>query len=171
VRKRGRVSTLEIELSESWRKTHMKCVLKSLVVTFMAMVFCTLLTTKPVVAADAKEGGDSEYLYGNHYCPACNYSDLVDPEFHADISNKKAGVFARIYVCSAGCVDKIKKDMAKYYTEIYRTDKKTGKEKPPLDLKNKTCPMSGEAVDGKTSIEYNGMIVHFCCSDCTIDLC
>lgn len=144
----------------------MRCTLKSLVVTFMAVAFCTFLAARPVVAAESKEG-DFEYLYGNHYCPACNYSDLVDPQFHADISNKKAGAFARIYVCSAGCVDKIKKDIAKYYTEIYRTDKKTGKEKPALDLKNKTCPMSGEAIDGKTSIEYNGMIVHFCCADCT----
>lgn len=110
---------------------------------------------------------EHEYLYGNHYCPACNYADPVDPHFYADISNKKAGVYARIYVCSKGCIDKIKKDVGKYYMDVYRTDRKTEKEKPALDLKNKVCPMSGEAVDGKTSIEYNGMMVHFCCEDCS----
>ena len=75
-----------------------------------------------------------EYLYGNHYCHICNYADLVDPHFYADISNKKAGVYARIYVCSKDCAEDIKKDVGKHYKEVYRTDRKSGKEKPALDL-------------------------------------
>ena len=107
-----------------------------------------------------------EYLYGNHYCPACNYADLVDPHFFADISNKAANIYARVYLCDLGCADEIKKNVGKYYTETYRTDREKGKEIPARDLKNELCPSSGEPVDGKTSIEYNGMIVHFCCEEC-----
>jgi YHS domain-containing protein len=35
-----------------------------------------------------------------------------------------------------------------------------------VDLKNKTCPIGGEAVDGETFIEWNGVRVHFCCPGC-----
>ena len=52
------------------------------------------------------------------------------------------------------------------YTKYYRTDPKTGKAISPFDLKNPTCPMSGEPVTENDWIEYNGMIVHFCCADC-----
>lgn len=107
-----------------------------------------------------------EYLYGNHYCPACNYADLVDPHFYADISNKAANIYARVYLCDLGCADEIKKNVGKYYMEIYRTDREKGKEIPARDLKNELCPSSGDPVDGKTSIEYNGMKVHFCCEGC-----
>lgn len=126
-------------------------------------------------AADEQEGHsheesdheEFEYLYGNHLCPTCDYTDRVDPHYFVDISNKKVGIFARVYLCSPDCGDEIEKNMAKYYMEIYRTDKETKKEKPALDLKNKTCPMDENAVDAKTTIEYNGMIVGFCSKDCS----
>ena len=134
---------------------------------FMAAVYVMFMTSGVLAAEEhAHDHSEFEYLYGNHYCPPCKYADLVDPHFYADISNKKAGVYARVYVCSSGCADKIKENVGKYYKEVYRIDRKTGKDKPALDLKNQNCPSSGDPVDGKTSIEYNGMIVHFCCADC-----
>ena len=109
---------------------------------------------------------DFDYLYGNHTCPVCADADAVDPHFFADVKNKKAGIYGRIYVCAAACAKEIEKSMGKYYMSVYRTDKKTGKKIPPRDLKNQKCPISGGKIDSKTSIEYNGMVVHFCCDDC-----
>ncbi len=109
---------------------------------------------------------DHKYLYGNHYCPVCNYADLVDPHAFAKVSNKSANVYGRIYLCHAGCAEEIEKNMAKYYIEVYRTDRESGEEKELVDLENDNCPMSDEAVDGETAIEYNGMKIHFCCEGC-----
>jgi len=117
------------------------------------------------------EHGDHEhshehpaYLYGNHACPTCG--EPVDPHLFANVKNAKRNIYGRIYICCRGCGKTVEKQVAKYYMQTYRTDKESGKEIPPRDLKNANCPSSGEAVDGKTSIEYNGMTVHFCCPEC-----
>lgn len=163
----------------------MKRSIQIFLVPLLAITYFSFLSIGPVMGAEEEghaheeheeeghdhdhEGHDHEefeYLYGNHYCPACDYADLVDPHYFADISNKKAGIFARVYLCSPGCAKEIKDNMAKYYMEVYRTDRETGKEKPVLDLKNETCPISGKPVSGKDAIEYNGMIVHFCSANC-----
>jgi YHS domain-containing protein len=112
---------------------------------------------------------DIAYLYGNHLCPACDFADQVDPHYFADISNKKANVYARVYLCNPGCAEKIKNDMGKYYILTYRTDRETGEEIEARKLDNKVCPTCDDEVDGKTSIEYNGMILNFCCPDCVQD--
>lgn len=134
----------------------------------------------PCIAAEEKahEHGDKDghaheavedahvhdYLYANHTCPTCK--DPIDPHLFAEISNKKKNIFGRIYFCCADCGKQIKKDIGKYYMSLYRTDEKTGKEKPLRDLKNQVCPVEGGTIDGKTAIEYNGMMVSLCCPDC-----
>lgn len=35
-----------------------------------------------------------------------------------------------------------------------------------VDVGNKICPVSGQAVDGKTFTEYNGKRYGFCCAMC-----
>jgi len=35
-----------------------------------------------------------------------------------------------------------------------------------VDLHNSKCPMSGEEVDGETHVDWNGVRVQLCCSDC-----
>jgi YHS domain-containing protein len=104
------------------------------------------------------------FLYANHTCPTCK--DPIDPHRFAEISNKKRNIFGRIYFCCADCGKQIKKDIRKYYMTLYRIDEKTGKEKPARDLKNQVCPVEGETIDGKTAIEYNGMMVSLCSADC-----
>jgi YHS domain-containing protein len=107
---------------------------------------------------------EHDYLYANHTCPTC--SDPIDPHLFAEVSNKKKNIYGRIYFCCADCGKKIKKDIGKYYMTLYRTDEKTGKEKPQREIKNQVCPVEGGKTDGKTAIEYNGMMVSFCCADC-----
>ena len=104
------------------------------------------------------------HLYGNHACPVTG--EGVDPESFFLYENKEKGVYARIYMCCQGCEKKVKKAADQLYTKLYRTDPKTGKSKEPKDLKNDKCPNTGEPIDPNAKIEYNGMIVHFCCPEC-----
>lgn len=104
------------------------------------------------------------HLYGNHSCPVTG--EPVVPDASITYENKEKGIFGRIYLCCMPCAKKAKKNLDELYNKFYRTDPKTGKAIEPRDLKNDKCPMSGEPVDAKTKIEYNGMIIHFCCKDC-----
>jgi hypothetical protein len=104
------------------------------------------------------------HLYGNHECPVSG--EAVVPDASVMYTDKEHGVYGRIYLCCMGCEKKAKKNISEVYKTLYRTDKKTGKAIEAKDLKNDKCPMSGEPVDAKAFIEYNGMIVHFCCPGC-----
>lgn len=107
-----------------------------------------------------------EFLYGNHLCPGCEDHDPVDPHYFLDVKNKKDKIYGRVYLCAMECAQELKTKIADVYNKLYRTDRKTGEKIEPRDLKNPNCPMSGDPVDGKTTIEYNGMIVGFCCAEC-----
>lgn len=104
------------------------------------------------------------HLYGNHACPVTG--EPVDPESFFLYENKEKGIYARIYLCCQGCEKKVKKTAEETYMKFYRTDPKTGKSMEPRDLKNDRCPNTGEPIDPNAKIEYNGMIVHFCCPEC-----
>ncbi len=104
------------------------------------------------------------HLYGNHACPVSGKAVVSDVSVaYEDKENK---VFGRIYLCCPKCVKAAEKDLAGLYKKFYLTDAKTGKAKEPRDLKNETCPMSGEKIDPSATIEYNGMLIHFCCPGC-----
>jgi YHS domain-containing protein len=116
-------------------------------------------------AAKAQAGKKMTHLYGNHTCPVSG--DPVSPDSFVLYANKEKGIYGRIYFCCQGCEKKVKKDLDKTYSKLYRTDPKTGKPLEAKDLKNENCPNTGEPVDPKAKIEYNGMIVHFCCPECS----
>lgn len=107
------------------------------------------------------------HLFGNHICPVMG--EAVDPKSFVEYRDEENDVYARIYVCCPGCDKKVEKKIAELYKTLYRTDEKTGKEIEPVDLKNDKCPMSGEPVLPDVSLEYNGMIIHFCCPGCGQD--
>jgi YHS domain-containing protein len=115
--------------------------------------------------APGKTEKKMDHLYGNHTCPISG--EPVSPDSFVAYANKEKGVYARIYLCCQGCEKKVKKDLDKTYSKLYRTDPKTGKSLEAKDLKNEKCPNTGEPVDPKAKIEYNGMIVHFCCPECS----
>jgi hypothetical protein len=132
----------------------------------------TLVALQPIYGGD-KASTDATHpagkdpmthLYGNHECPVSG--EAVVPDASVTYNDKEHGVYGRIYLCCIGCEKKVKKNISEVYKTLYRTDKKTGKPMEPKDLKNEKCPMSGEPVDAKALIEYNGMIVHFCCPGC-----
>jgi len=108
--------------------------------------------------------GMAHHLYGNHECPVSG--DKVDPKVYYTYKDEEHGIYGRIFECCSGCTKKTAKSAKSIYEKLYRTDKKTGKAIGPRDLKNKTCPVSGDEIDSNAKIEYNGMIVHFCCKKC-----
>ena len=120
------------------------------------------------IAADENKGEKEEeqvnYLFGNLKCPVTG--ERVDDEVFAEYADKDNDVYGRVYMCCPGCEKKVEANLEKLYHSLYRTDKKTGEEKKPLDLKNENCPISGKPVAEGQSIEYNGMIVHLCCPNC-----
>ncbi|MCA9436168.1 MAG: hypothetical protein KC978_10315 [Candidatus Omnitrophica bacterium] len=108
-----------------------------------------------------------EYLFGNHFCPVGG--ETVIPESFAQSELEEGDVYGRIYMCCDGCKKKTEEEFEDLYKKFYRTDPKTGKPKDPVDLKNPNCPMSGHPVEDDVLLEYNGMIVHFCCPGCGQD--
>ncbi len=108
-----------------------------------------------------------DYLFGNHKCPVMG--DRVDAESFVPYRDEENNVYGRIYMCCEGCEKKVEKNLEKLYTSLYRRDKETGEEIEPIDLGNDKCPMSGEPVIEGIDLEYNGMIVHFCCPGCAQD--
>jgi YHS domain-containing protein len=115
-------------------------------------------------AQPAEEKPEITHLFGNHKCPIMG--GTVVPESFVTYEDKEKNVHGRVYMCCDGCSKKVEANLAELYQKFYRTDPKTGKSKEPKDLKNAECPMTGEPVAENASIEYNGMIVHFCCPEC-----
>lgn len=128
--------------------------------------------TEPEAPAPKKEKGPVEdrnltHLFGNHECPVMG--DPVVPESYVEYRDEENKVFGRIYMCCDGCNRQVEKDLENLYKKFYRTDPESGEEKEAVDFKNPNCPMSGEPVVDGLEFEYNGMIVHFCCSGCGQD--
>jgi YHS domain-containing protein len=114
--------------------------------------------------AEAKEADKPMHLFGNHSCPVSD--DPVDPKSFVVYKDEEGKVHGRLYTCCEGCNKKTEAKAEELYKKFYLTDAETGKAKEPLDLENEKCPISGKEVDASTEIEYNGMLVAFCCDKC-----
>lgn len=64
----------------------------------------------------------------------------------------------KVYFCCSGCIPKFKASPMKYLPAVYR-------QVYPQTVQVK-CPVMGETVDGKTSTEYQGRRIDFCCDSC-----
>ena len=67
-----------------------------------------------------------------------------------------------VYFCCAGCIDKFNKKPEKY-AEKAAAQRTALKDRPKIQV---ICPVSGKAVDGKTSLKHEGQTVGFCCANC-----
>ncbi|MCA9450937.1 MAG: hypothetical protein KC931_27690, partial [Candidatus Omnitrophica bacterium] len=106
-----------------------------------------------------------KHLFGNKKCP--DMGGDVSSESYVEVVENDGKLVGRIYMCCDGCDKKVKENFAELYKTFYRTNPKTGKAIDPLDLKNSTCPITGKPVAEKEWMEYNGMIVRFCCAKCS----
>lgn len=64
-----------------------------------------------------------------------------------------------VYLCCEGCVTQFEKDPESYIAKM-------SKEEREAIQPNKTCPVSGEPVDMKKAVEFEGRKVYFCCDHC-----
>ncbi len=66
------------------------------------------------------------------------------------------------FFCCDSCLAKYGKDPAKYAAKV-AAQRQAMADRPAIQV---TCPVTGEPVDGKTSVEQNGRKVSFCCKGC-----
>lgn len=102
------------------------------------------------------EGDKMVVDLGNSSCP------IMGKPVKKDASAVIGSV--RVFFCCEGCPKKFQKDLVKgfagmgfAYTPAY------------VDLKNKTCPISGEEThEGEAAVfaDFDGIRVQFCCDDC-----
>lgn len=67
-----------------------------------------------------------------------------------------------VYFCCPGCVDKFRKNPAKYAEKVAAQRAALKK----LERVQVTCPVTGKPIDGKTSAVIGGQRVSFCCPGC-----
>ncbi len=67
-----------------------------------------------------------------------------------------------VYFCCKGCIKKFKADPASFSKEVAEQRAALAK----LDKVQVKCPISGEPIDPKVSIEHHGKKVFFCCPKC-----
>ena len=122
-------------------------------------------------SAKAKTGKKAKVFWGNEKCPIMGVQ--AKPLSFVEYSYPKSHTYGKIHVCCPGCTNVIKQDTAAAYRKAYldreikdKKGKVLAKKGQPLDLNNKTCPISGGKVSGKHAIVYNGYKVGLCCPGC-----
>ena len=64
-----------------------------------------------------------------------------------------------VYLCCEGCVNEFNKSPETFVAKM-------SKEEQEAIKINTTCPISGEAIDQKKFVEFEGRKVYFCCDHC-----
>lgn len=65
----------------------------------------------------------------------------------------------RVYFCCPGCEKKLKADPDKYF-------KKAAENNVLFENIQSKCPVSGEEIDKKQYVDWNGRRIYFCCKKC-----
>lgn len=110
-----------------------------------------LMMLAGAVAAGVAIDGTTKKAVTNKSCPI--NGGAVLEEHRADYKGQY------VYFCCEGCVEMFKKDPEKFVAKLSKEDQEAIKA-------NTTCPVSGEAVDQKVSVENEGRKVYFCCNNC-----
>lgn len=64
-----------------------------------------------------------------------------------------------VYLCCEGCVNEFNKSPETFVAKM-------SKEEQEAIKTNATCPVSGEPIDQKRFVEFEGRKVYFCCEHC-----
>lgn len=126
----------------------------------LIVVTLTGLAVTPVIAGpdDPHHKMDAHSQADKPSLPKCPV--MGDP---VDFSVKTMTKDGPVYFCCPMCIEKYKKTPDKYADEVKEQRKALAK----LPKVQVTCPVSGEPVDSKVSIEQkDGKKVYFCCKDC-----
>jgi YHS domain-containing protein len=94
---------------------------------------------------------------GTKALPSCPVMD--EP---IDISVSTPGDQGPVYFCCADCVKKYSEKPDKYAAKVAE-QRKALAHRPKVQV---SCPLDGQPVDSKVSIEEKGQKVYFCCDKC-----
>ncbi len=87
-------------------------------------------------------------------CPVLG--NKIDSTAYSDIQGQ------RVYYCCPACSKKMKADPDKYF-------KKAAEQGVLFQNIQKSCPVSGEAIDSTVFTDYQGRRIYFCCKKCIAD--
>lgn len=122
-----------------------KLALISLAILMLATLTFAADPEKPVASEKPKE------LKPQSLCPVMGKP--IDSSSFTDIQGQ------RVYHCCPGCSKKLKADPDKYF-------KDAAAQGILFENIQKTCPVSGEEIDKKSFIDYEGRRIYFCCDGC-----
>ncbi len=108
----------------------------------------------PAAGQEGAPGGKADFASVSPMCP------VMDEPINVCWSTPTEG--GPVYFCCKGCIEKYTADPAKYAAKVQKQREALAK----LDKVQVRCPVSGEPVDRKVSIEHGGRQVFFCCPDC-----
>ena len=80
----------------------------------------------------------------------------IDKNLFVDADGK------RIYVCCAGCIDKVKADPQKYIRQL--EEQGVTLEKAPVS--QTVCPVMGGKIDKNLFVDADGKRIYVCCAGC-----
>jgi len=109
---------------------------------------------KPAAPAAGAKAADAKVIipfFGNETCPITGKP--VKKDKYAEVEGQK------VYVCCSGCPAKVKADGKAAAAKAYAA---------PKAAANKTCPVSGHAIDAAKAKEvtFESQKVTLCCADC-----
>lgn len=117
----------------------------------------TFIAGTALSSAQDASGPDDHHGHA-HGLPTCPVMSDESIDFNVSTNTEDGPV----YFCCEGCIEKLEKNPDKYANKVAAQREALAK-MAKIQVK---CPVSGEAVDGKTTIDHNGEKVAFCCNDC-----
>ncbi|MEZ4387867.1 MAG: hypothetical protein R3D98_09870 [Candidatus Krumholzibacteriia bacterium] len=115
-----------------------------------------VLLTLPTSAgqqADQPAAASAEVVYAGTQTNCPVGGGEIDPKVFVDVQGQ------RVYFCCPGCDGAYEKDPETYLAKI------AAKGQTVASVQT-VCPVSGEAIDPASFVEFNGRRVFFCCDDC-----
>jgi len=145
--------------------------MKRFTIVLVAAMVASLGVVARGAATPAKAAKKAEAFYGNPVCVITGAK--INPTLFVDYADAKTHTYGKIYMCCPMCKEKIEKDPAAAYKKAYldrEIKDKEGKvvvaKGQAIPLNNRTCPVLGDKVDGKSYLIYDGYRVDFCCAGC-----
>jgi YHS domain-containing protein len=115
----------------------------------ITVAFFALMMIAGAVAARVSDG--EKKAVTNKLCPVSGGS--VVEKYRTEYKGQY------VYLCCEGCVNEFNKSPETFVAKM-------SKEEQEAIKTNAACPVSGEPVDMKKSVEFEGRKVYFCCDHC-----
>lgn len=123
--------------------------------SYVTLALGTVLLAGIAVAGPGHDHGESDRK--QEPLPNC---PIMDEPINLAVSTKTDD--GPVFFCCEGCVKKFARNPEKYASKVSE-QRKALADRPKVQT---TCPVTGEPVNRKVSIDENGAKVYFCCKGC-----